>query len=308
MDESLLTLEKEPEPGGCTAAALPIVFSYASLEGRDKDRQPLDNQDNIAVKDILGGQADMLAAAVIDGHGPHGAAAAKFVAQRICAAVASEMGDKGGKHAVHEACLAVNQDLSISDIDVYVSGCTCCLVLLQGHQLTVANVGDSGAVLGRAQGEGADAEIEAVPLSVAQKAARQDERTRLLKAGARVFPWGVQRVWLQDVDLPGLTLSRSFGDLAAESVGVFAEPEVQEVALSARDKFLIIASDGVWTVLGPDEACKTVQESLRGGDPHEAAEALCDEARKRWNEDEKLMDDITAIVAFLYFEQDEAGQ
>ena len=41
-------------------------------------------------------------------------------------------------------------------------------------------------------------------------------------------------------------MTRSFGDRAAESVGVFAEPEVMEVELTPEDSFLIMASDGTW--------------------------------------------------------------
>jgi hypothetical protein len=31
---------------------------------------------------------------------------------------------------------------------------------------------------------------------------RPDEMSRLLRAGARVFEWGVSRVWLPDADIP----------------------------------------------------------------------------------------------------------
>lgn len=42
-------------------------------------------------------------------------------------------------------------------------------------------------------------------------------------------------------------MTRSIGDMAAASVGVTAEPEIKMFAnLSQRDKFLVIASDGIW--------------------------------------------------------------
>ena len=40
-----------------------------------------------------------------------------------------------------------------------------------------------------------------------------------MDAGGRVFEWGVPRVWRKEGDMPGLAMSRSYGDLAAESVG-----------------------------------------------------------------------------------------
>lgn len=41
-------------------------------------------------------------------------------------------------------------------------------------------------------------------------------------------------------------MSRSIGDLVAASVGVSCEPEFYEMELTDDDKFIIIASDGVW--------------------------------------------------------------
>ena len=57
---------------------------------------------------------------------------------------------------------------------------------------------------------------------------------RILERGGRVRPLlnhamggievGPARVWLQDVDVPGLAMSRSLGDYVAQSVGVSPEP------------------------------------------------------------------------------------
>ena len=47
-------------------------------------------------------------------------------------------------------------------------------------------------------------------------------------------------------------MSRSLGDLVAHSVGVSEVPEVQEFLLGPDDKFMVIASDGVWEFLSND--------------------------------------------------------
>jgi serine/threonine protein phosphatase PrpC len=44
-------------------------------------------------------------------------------------------------------------------------------------------------------------------------------------------------------------MARSFGDKVAHSVGVSAEPEIKEFILNENDKFVIIASDGLWDFL-----------------------------------------------------------
>lgn len=44
-------------------------------------------------------------------------------------------------------------------------------------------------------------------------------------------------------------MSRSLGDGLAHSIGVSWEPEVRQLDLEVSDKFIVIASDGVWEFL-----------------------------------------------------------
>jgi serine/threonine protein phosphatase PrpC len=53
-------------------------------------------------------------------------------------------------------------------------------------------------------------------------------------------------------------MSRSFGDRVAHSVGVSAEPEILEFTLSLNDKFIVIASDGVWEFLSNEDVAQIV--------------------------------------------------
>jgi serine/threonine protein phosphatase PrpC len=61
------------------------------------------------------------------------------------------------------------------------------------------------------------------------------------------------RVWLPNENIPGIAMSRSFGDEVAAGIGVIAEPEVQEYPLSENDKFLIMATDGIWEFITSEE-------------------------------------------------------
>jgi serine/threonine protein phosphatase PrpC len=59
--------------------------------------------------------------------------------------------------------------------------------------------------------------------------------------------YGPKRVWLRNKQVPGLAMTRSIGDMAAASVGVTAEPEIKVFNnLQPSDKFLVVASDGIW--------------------------------------------------------------
>ena len=49
-------------------------------------------------------------------------------------------------------------------------------------------------------------------------------------------------------------MSRSLGDKIVHTVGVLSVPEEQQYVLDKNDKFIVIASDGVWEFLTNQEA------------------------------------------------------
>jgi hypothetical protein len=50
-------------------------------------------------------------------------------------------------------------------------------------------------------------------------------------------PLGPPRVWLRDVNVPGLCMTRSFGDGVAATVGVIDTPEVVTYGLKPEDRW-----------------------------------------------------------------------
>jgi len=80
--------------------------------------------------------------------------------------------------------------------------------------------------------------------------------------GVRTQPgmfYGPKRVWLKNKQVPGLAMTRSIGDMAASSVGVLAEPEVKLFPnLTVNDKFIVIASDGIFDRLSNEEIMETI--------------------------------------------------
>jgi len=280
------------------AAHLPVRWAEYSRPGNDPMKRVKENQDSVCVKDQYGGVPNQMFFGVFDGHGPNGGLASQFVKEHLPDSwLAGKDLMEEPFVAINRGCLTTNHELHTSNIDVYVSGTTSITSLLRGNHLFVANIGDSRAVLGRMSAKG---QIKVLDLSSDQKPDRPDEMARILSCGGRVFEWGVPRVWMKDVDMPGLAMSRSIGDIAAETVGVFAEPELAEVSLGKNDKFIIWASDGVWEFISSQEAVDIVAGYLDKS-PIEAAGALVRESTKRWNEEEDVVDDTTCIVAFLDF-------
>jgi protein phosphatase 1G len=152
------------------------------------------------------------------------------------------------------------------------AGCTAVVALLHERELFVANAGDSRAVLCRA---GA-----AVPLSEDHKPASARERERIVAAGGFLSDVaGVCRV------NGNLNLSRAIGDhrykgnadLAPAAQIITAEPDVERVAITPEDRFLVLACDGVWDVMSNEEVVVFVGKQLdAGASPTAAASALLD--------------------------------
>ena len=124
--------------------------------------------------------------------------------------------------------VAYERLLKESGVDLSFSGSTIISCYFNQNKLICANVGYSRAILGRHRG-GA---WEAVPLSTDHKPSLEKEAERIRKMRGRVEPFkdefgdpiGPLRVWVQGDNVPGLAMTRSFGDLVGASVGVSPIP------------------------------------------------------------------------------------
>jgi serine/threonine protein phosphatase PrpC len=91
-------------------------------------------------------------------------------------------------------------------------------------------------------------------------------------------PYGPERVWLSYIDIPGLAMTRSFGDKIAAQAGVIAEPEILEYEKSDMDKFIVLASDGVWEYLSNDDVMRIIVPFYERHNPDGAADKVIVEA------------------------------
>ena len=273
------------------------------------------------------GMEDSLLAGVFDGHGSTGAACAQFAMASLPAALLSDaLFAQMPEVALRDAPGAVNAALHASGVDDSMSGTTALVAHLRGRRLYVANVGDSRAVLGTVRGGGGDgassarvkpgAPVDAVAMSWDHTPFRKDEYERVLRAGARVLTldqmeglkdasgpcWTDEdtdsadppRLWMPDALYPGTAFTRSIGDAAAERIGVIPDAEVRVRGLVPADRFLVLASDGVWEFISNQDAVNYV--AARQADPQAAALGLVVDAYRRWLANETRTDDITALI------------
>ena len=112
------------------------------------------------------------------------------------------------------------------------------------------------------------------------------------------------RVWAPGKSFPGCAFTRSIGDSVAEQIGVFAEPELLCKELKPDDKFIVLASDGVWEFLTNQSVADMI---LKFEEPLDACRSVVAESYRLWLQYEVRTDDITMILAFLEVGEDAGG-
>jgi serine/threonine protein phosphatase PrpC len=91
-------------------------------------------------------------------------------------------------------------------------------------------------------------------------------------------------------------MSRSIGDAVAHSVGASSEPEFCNRRLVGEDKFILIASDGLWEYLDSIEAIDIMSNFYQSGKLDQGVDALMHEARRRWTTTVQAVDDMTLVL------------
>ena len=76
-----------------------------------------------------------------------------------------------------------------------------------------------------------------------------EEAERITQCNGRVFCLqdepGTQRLWLPNGKMPGLSISRSFGDFCFKHFGLISMSDVTQRSVTNKDLFVILATDGV---------------------------------------------------------------
>lgn len=368
-EKALRKVDCSKESREIICGGLRLRYAFFSQKGYYPDDPHKANQDAYSVTERFGaiGSNDSFFA-VYDGHGRDGDLCAQFARDKLPGFLAKNINQakevEARKHRadlerivrpdrpddplshvelsreqMQEAALrahvecnhAMHMDPSLDDS---LSGTTAISAYVHGrrNRLTICNVGDSRAVLGKAvqsnNGYGQRQTLKAFPLSRDQTPYRKDERIRIRATGARILsldqleglepinenedsenPEGdlelgeeldeggdPPRVWSPDGDYPGTAFTRSLGDSMAEELGVFAEPEMLTRELKPDDRVVVLASDGIYEFLTNQSV---IDICAKFTDPLEACRAVVAESYELWLQYELRTDDITIIVMFV---------
>ena len=142
-------------------------------------------------------------------------------------------------------------------------------------------------------------------ISVIHKPDDPKESERIIEMGGEIHPYydengiyeGPSRVYVKNKTYPGLSLSRSIGDLIGEEVGIISEPDIVVKNIDSTCKYIVMGSDGLWDMIKPYDVSRIVNSNK--GDPEGACKALLKRATKNWEKDGCDRDDITIIVIFI---------
>ena len=127
-------------------------------------------------------------------------------------------------------------DYKIKDSNFFNVGSTACIIYITKENeqkcLYSANIGDTRSLLITLN--------DYKRLSYDHRASDPSEYKRITDSGGIVFAGRVYGT---------LMLSRSFGDWELKPYGVISEPYVTRINITDNDKYVVVASDGIWDAL-----------------------------------------------------------
>jgi serine/threonine protein phosphatase PrpC len=281
-----------------------------SCDGADKP-----NQDNFFIYTNFNNDSNNIYMGICDGHGQFGHYISSFLVTNLPLVLGNFLRifnikdisstDKNTLFPiVTSSFIQINKNLSLEkSIDCTLSGSTCVSLIYTSKKIFCINLGDSRCIIGKFDGKS----WKSQNLSIDHKPELEKEKERILKNGGEIRKMkdddgefiGPQRVWVKEANYPGLAMSRSFGDDLAHQIGVICEPEIFEYELKEEDKFIIIASDGIWEFMSNQDCVDIIKDYYVNENFKGAAKHLYKESCKRWLNEEDSIDDITLIVVFF---------
>ena len=260
------------------------------------------NQDAYFIRENFLKNKEYFYIGVCDGHGEFGHVVSNYVINKL----PSYIKDLSNESIISAFKKTNNEIYGNSKLDSNMSGTTVVSVVLTPNNIICVNLGDSRAALFKYD----NGIYYCKNLSRDHKPAEADESRRINLMGGRIKRCydedhkrfvGPDRVWMKNKDEPGLAMTRSLGDKIAHNIGVSDEPEFKTFPYDGTEKFIILASDGLWEYVSGDQCISIVKPLYEEGlDSQEAALALTKEAFRRWKRKEVAIDDITVVVIFFY--------
>ena len=259
------------------------------------------NQDSFFIKEKFLDDENKFFFGVCDGHGEKGHIISQYVSEKLPEYIKNVNYDS----ITNEFKKINNEIYDNKNIESRMSGTTVSSIIITPEKIISINLGDSRSILFKYE----NGFYTYKNMTRDHKPSEKDESLRIINNNGRIKRCydeelkkylGPERVWLKNKEEPGLAMTRSIGDKIAHSIGVIDEPEFKIHEYDGSEKFIVIASDGIWEYLGGDDCIKIVKKFYEEDYAVDKASfALVKEAFDKWKRKEVVIDDITVILIFF---------
>ena len=108
------------------------------------------------------------------------------------------------------------------------------------------------------------------------------------------------RVFVRGRTYPGLSTTRSLGDLLAHHIGVTSEPSFKIVHISSEqsERFIALGTDGIWDNLTSEEVVENINEHYIR-EIGTASEFVVNKIRDMTSSNSVTLDDMTLLISYL---------
>ena len=301
-----------------------IIVSSILTKAGICDEKEKANQDTYIIMENLFSQNYNIYG-IFDGHGDNGHLISKFISDYINGYYKNKLNyylteeDKDNLFTetiiniflknhiqiIKNCQISLDQEINSKiNYDISQSGSTSVIVFLTDDTLICSNIGDSQCFLFNCSSEDL---WTFESLSKIHLASDELEQKRIIENGGEIHPYydedgifeGPDRIYAKNKIYPGLTMSRTIGDLEAKKIGVISEPDIILKKIENNAKFLVIGSDGLWDVVKPYDIIRLVRPFFNKGDIEGACQTLMKKAVQNWQKNKEERDDITIIVVFI---------
>ena len=307
-----------------------INIRELSIPGRTKDGQLKLNQDSYIIQRDINYIKNFNIFAIFDGHGFNGNIISEYLKENLINKIVQHPQIKSLKNLeyiysqfikdnykiIREIFFELDNELLNNEklIDINLSGSTCILLIQIGDNIISANIGDSKAILVYEDINVSNCADEynkykSIKLSRDCTPYIETEKMRIIMNGGNVIQLknsinqenGPLRIYLKGDNIPGLSITRSFGDRIGKKIGMISNPVINEYTLNKSVKFIIIASSGVWKFIKEKEILNFGIKYYLINDPDNFCNIIANKASELWKQNTGNIDDITIIVIFFTF-------
>ena len=278
-----------------------LKIDSCTIPGYSSNGVKLKNLDSFFLKKNFLEKEENFLIGICDGHGIYGDLISQYISQNLPSFIKKE-----SKENLVKAFIDINNSLiNGTKIDCSLSGTTCTSLIISLDKIICSNIGNTRAILARYE----NGYYNTINLNRDHKPTESDEIKRIISQGGIIkqnydkvkkINYGPEKIFLKNSDIPGLSMSRSFGDNLAHTIGVINIPEVKSYEYTGGEKFIVIATDSIWQYIDSDECVEIIKEYYEKNlDAIGALNSLVTEAIKRWKKEENKIEDITAVVIFF---------